>query len=231
MTAAEHAAQSLRSEGLVKEEDVSRAWEVIAAEVHHRFGLCGEPQPVVSKAEWDDAALAREIERTLQALTFVSRLSVHFPVSKPSFWARCRMLTTRYVPPPRIFVDGFVASCKWNSWRVFTEAREPGLSLWSGYAYYGHWTAHTWCMLGEKFVETGGPFRIYYGAELDASEIEELGKESADFQETAAKKFKSIWTMVNGERDMVRYNEAEHAQSIGRERDPQTGAIKEGLGR
>ncbi len=231
MIAAEHAVQSLRNARLVKEDDVPRVLEIITAEVHHRFGLCGEPQPVVSKGEWEDAALAREIARTLQALTFVSRLSVHFPVSKRGFWERCRLLTTFLSQPTRIYVDGFVAACKWNSWQVFAEARETGLSLWSGYAYLGHWTAHTWCMLGERFVETGGPFRIYYGAELNASEIEELGKEFADFPDSAAKKGKLVWTMVNGEREAVRYNEAEHGQSIGRERDPKTGAIRDGLGR
>lgn len=231
--AAEQAVHRLLNSKLIREKDVPRAVEIVADQVNYRLSLREEPQPVVSPAERDASALAREIERTLQSLIFVSRLDERFPASNAAFWERCRLLTPlwRHSQPPRIYVDGFVAACKWNSWKVYAEAREAGLSLWSGYAYAGHWAAHTWCMLGEKFVETGGPFRIYYGAQLDASEIEELGKEFADFPKTDPKQSKLVWTIVNGEREAVRYNEADHAQSIGRERDPQTGAIKEGIGR
>jgi hypothetical protein len=230
---ADHAVHDLVLAKLVKEEDLPRVLEIIADEIHHRLSLRDEPQPVTSQVDRDGTALAQEIERTLQSLTFVTRLSVHFPVSKPGFWQRCRLLTPnwRHVRPPQIFVDGFVACCKWNSWKLFSEAREPGLSIWSGYGYAGYWAAHTWCMLGERFVESGGPFRIYYGAELDQAEIEELGRESADFVETGGKRVKSIWSIVDGKREIVRYNEAEHGQSIGRERDPKTGAIRAGLGR
>jgi hypothetical protein len=86
-------------------------------------------------------------------------------------------------------------------------------------------------MLGDRFVESGGPFRIYYGAELNETEIDELGNESADLIETSGKKLKLVWTVVDGEREMVRYDRSTHEQSIGRERDLKTGAIKEGLGR
>jgi hypothetical protein len=37
--------------------------------------------------------------------------------------------------------------------------------------------------------------------------------------------------MVNGYREAVAYDETEHGQSIGSERDTKTGAIKEGFGR
>jgi hypothetical protein len=129
-------------------------------------------------------------------------------------------------------VDGFVGCCKWNSLKVFTEKRETGLTLWSGYGYAGFWAKHFWCMLGERFVETGAPFRIYYGAQLDETEIEELVKEAEDFADIARQKKKlPVWTIVNGERDSVRYDDDKYGQSIGRERDPKTGTVKEGLGR
>ena len=232
--AAEHAVHSLAVAQLVKEDDVPRAFEMVADEIYDRLTLDNPSQPVISEAEHDAAALAREIERTLQSFIFVSRLSTHFPVSKPGFWQRCRLLTPnwRHVQPQQIFVDGIVACCKWTSWKVFTEARETGLTIWSGYGfYYGQWASHTWCMLGEKFVESGAPFRIYFGAQLDESETKALGKESAEFMETGGKRVRSIWTVVNGKRDVARYDEASHGHSIGRERDLKTGAVKEGLGR
>lgn len=231
--AADHVVQQLFLARLVKKEDIPRGLEVIADEIYHRLSLRDEPQPVVSQADTDETALAREIERTLQGITFVSRLGIQFPASEPGFWPRCRLLTPnwRHARPPQIFVDGYFACCKWNSWRVYTEGREPGLSLWSGYGYAGYWTPHTWCMLGDRFVESGGPFRIYYGAELNETEIDELGNESADLIETSGKKLKLVWTVVDGEREMVRYDRSTHEQSIGRERDLKTGAIKEGLGR
>ena len=105
------------------------------------------------------------------------------------------------------------------------------MSLWSGYGYAGYWTPHTWCMLGDRFVESGGPFRIYYGAELDETEIDELGKESAEFIKASERKMKFVWTIVDGEREIVRYDQSSHELSLGRERDLKTGVIKEGLGR
>lgn len=233
LIAAEHAVHTLAVARIVDEESVPRALQMVADEIHHRLCLYYHAQPIVPAEEFDEIALAREIERTLQSFIFVTRLSPSFPVSKPGFWQRCRLLTPnwRHLAPSQIFVDGFVACCKWNSWKVFSEARESGLSIWSGYGYSGQWAAHTWCMLGERFVESGAPFRIYFGAQLNQGEIDELGIEATDFMESIGKKVKSIWTVVDGQRDIVRYDEAAHEHSIGRERDPRTGAIKEGLGR
>jgi hypothetical protein len=144
--AADHVVQKLLLAKLVEKEQIPLFLETIAEEIHHRLSLSDEPRPFVSQADKDEAALLRDIEQTLQSVTFVSRPSVHFPVSTPSFWQRCRLLTPswRFVQPQQIFVDGFVQCCKWNSWKVFKEHCEPGLSLWSGFGYAGYWTPHGW---------------------------------------------------------------------------------------
>ena len=218
---------------ILQSEDIDRALRVSAAEVFDRLCLDGGQPPNVEPSLFpDDMDLAREIERTLQGLIWVPRLNRRSLVASREFWNRCKLLTPHwhYQEPPRIYVDGFVALCKWNSWKVYTDALEAGLSLWAGYAGSGRWTEHAWCMYQGQIVESTWGFRTYYGAELNAAEREIFRQQYGTMDLEKAKKL-WIWTMVDGRRDMIRYDEALHANTIGRERDPKTGAIKEGLGR
>src|SRR2546428_7338099 len=92
--------------------------------------------------------LADEIASTLRGIVYVPRLNVGSLLARREFWQRCKLLNPNWRDqyPNLIFVDGFLGTCQWNSWRVFCEHREEGLSLWLGYACYGlGWSEHSWC--------------------------------------------------------------------------------------
>jgi len=179
-------------------------------------------------------SLVREIATALQKIIHVQRLSAGSLIDRREFWQRCRNITPHWREPPidRIFVDGFVGKCKSNSWKVYSDAIEEGLSLWSGYAFHGGtWWEHSWCMLGNRIIETTGYFWIYYGAEHTAEEREIFGKRYRNCYPPPSANNVRIYTFVNGFREAIPYDAEMHAIGFGRERDSVTGEIKEGLGR
>jgi hypothetical protein len=180
-----------------------------------------------------ETTLAQEIAATLRGIVHVPRQNPGSLVARREFWQRCRLLNPdwRSCSPRRIFVDGFHGACHWNAWKVYTDALEPGLSLWMGYALHGgSWTEHSWCMLGDRIVETTWPFRIYFGAELTPEERGVFGGRYGKF-DLAARVNVRVMTFVDGFREDILYDANTHADGIGRERDVDTGEIKPGLGR
>jgi hypothetical protein len=130
-------------------------------------------------------------------------------------------------------VDGFDGSCHWNSWKVYKNAIEPGLSFWAGFAFgRGAWFHHEWCMLGSRIVETPAPYTLYYGAEIQQREIDIITEK---FDKVDLTKYVDprvgVWTIANKRRQLVPYDPDFYGQTIGRERDPKTSELKEGLGR
>ena len=177
--------------------------------------------------------LADEIERTLRGLIHVPRVNVGGPVARRKFWSRCHLVTSNWRDENHryIFVDGFVGASKWNSWKVFTDAIEDGLTLWMGYALRsGQWHEHAWCMLNNRIVETCWADRIYFGAMLIDDEIEAFGKEYGE-HDLLDRSNLHVATFVDGMLESVPYDPKEHRSGIGRERDMMTREIRKGLGR
>lgn len=174
-----------------------------------------------------------EVAKALRSVIEVRQPDAQSLLTNPAFWDRCRLL-----PPDaltqvrgRIFVDGFAGCCHWNSWKVYTQAIENGLSLWLGYAFYdGVWTSHCWCMLQGRIVETTWAFRIYFGAELSDGECDSVAQKYGK-DDPLQKGFANVYTIRGGHRMVVPYDAESFANSIGRERDWKTLAVKEGLGR
>jgi hypothetical protein len=175
--------------------------------------------------------LADEIAHTQRGLIQVPRMYRGSLIANASFWPRCRRVDIDY-GRKIILVDGFVGCCHSNSWKVFSDALEPGLSLWLGYALsLDRWVEHAWCMLGKRIVESTFSREIYFGAELTTNEREEFGRRLSRPKDRS-RDFLRVATFVNGERTFVDYDAAmEYHHTIGRERDPATGQIMEGLGR
>lgn len=178
--------------------------------------------------------LAQEIVTTLRDMIGVSLPQPESLLSRKKFWSRCQLVTpnwTNFAITSRIYVDGFVGACCWNSWKVYNSGIEEGLSLWLGFAHrWGRWTEHAWCMLDQRIVETTAPYLAYYGAELDEQEREYFSK-YISVSNPALQKIVRVATMIEGHRTHVTYDPAIYADTIGRERDPVTREIKEGLGR
>jgi hypothetical protein len=177
--------------------------------------------------------LSEEIAVTLRNIVHVPRLTRHALPARPGFWQRCKLVTPywREREIPRVFVDGFATACYWNSWKVYTDAIEAGLTVWAGYALsQAHWYGHAWCMLGERIVETTSPYYAYYGAQLNDEELAILDRHQREHDLLALQKLKVV-TFIDGRRQYVDYDPAEYAQTIGRERDPITRAVRPGLGR
>lgn len=185
----------------------------------------------VSRLASDQSPLAEEIASTLRRLIKVPRVYRGSQIAETGFWSRCRRIDTDY-GRKIILVDGFVGCCRSNSWTVFRAALEPGLTLWQGYALsQGQWVEHAWCMLGDRIVESTFAREFYYGAELTPGEREEFGRRLSKHR-PSARGLLRVATFVDGERTYVDHDAAAayHA-TIGRERDPATGRIKQGLGR
>lgn len=180
-----------------------------------------------------EQTLAGEIADTLRSIIYVPRTHEGSFVARPDFWRRCRLVNPdwRKYRPQRTFVDGYESACRWNSWRVYSDSLENGLSLWMGFAFgWGYWCEHAWCMLGDRIIETTYPFYIYFGAALTPEECAAFGRRYGEHDMTGRDNLR-VWTFVDGYREVVAYNRDAHGASIGRERDPQTGKIREGLGR
>lgn len=182
----------------------------------------------------DTDRLARDIEKALRSLTEIPRLNPNGFIARPGFFERCRPLKPGWderAPNARIYVDGFYGACRWNSWKVYTNALEDGLTLWLGFASWdARWTEHCWCMLGDRIVESTSSFHTYFGAQLNPDECKEFGNKfgTSDLMSRATLE---VCTMQNGRRKVVPYDKTIYKESIGRERNPDTGAIKKGLGR
>lgn len=181
-----------------------------------------------------------DVRRTLRELIFVQPLPNNATaaagvfVTNPDFWDRCQLVNPNWrqesshpSTPHRIYVDGFVQGCNWNSMKVFNDHLEEGLRVYQGYALGGGaWSEHCWVMRGDRIVETCGEFTIYYGTALNEQELETLNDLAAQWHHT-----NRIWTVSGGERVHSPYVVAEHAAGIGRERNPVNREIKPGLGR
>ena len=118
----------------------------------------------------------KEIENTLRKMIAVQAVDGGF-LADPGFWARCSLINKdwREQPPNRVYVDGYVGGCMWNSWRVMNDALEDGIHVYYGFALGdGQWSEHCWCMIGDRIIETTGPMTIYYGAELTEAEWQQL---------------------------------------------------------
>jgi hypothetical protein len=85
-------------------------------------------------------------------------------------------------------------------------------------------------MLGGRIIETTSERAIYFGAELTAEERAVFAERHSKHKLESRKNLR-IATFINGERSYVDYDPAIYASSIGRERDPITREIKQGLGR
>ena len=179
----------------------------------------------------DQSPLADVNAHTLRSMIRVPRVYRGSQIANKNFWPRCRRMDTAY-GRKIIFVDGFVGCCHSNSWKVFSDALEPGLSLWLGYSLSGdRWVEHAWCMLGDRIVESTFARDIYFGAELTPEECEEFGRRQSRHKASARTSL-SVATFINGERTFVEcYAAAGYHDTIGREREPATGQVKEGLGR
>ena len=159
------------------------------------------------------------------------RLVIDSQLANPEIWPRCRRVGVNDWSKI-IYVDGFVAMCHANSWKVFSDAIEEGLSLWLGFTcLHSRWVEHAWCMLGDRIVETTYARMIYYGAELNEDERAEFVKRHSQKLAKAAERRCPVLTSVDGRRNEAKYDPLEYGQSIGRERDPVSRKIKEGLGR
>jgi hypothetical protein len=181
--------------------------------------------------------LAERIAQTLRTLIEVRPSEPDPVVARPGFWERCQPIALGRgglgaFLRQRIFVDGFRGACQWNSLKVYRDALEPGLSLWCGYALYGGaWYHHAWCMLDQRIVETTVPFQIYHGAALSTEEVELFAAQYADLPLDSRKR-EMVATCKGGVRaDVWGEDVKAFAETIGRERDWQTGQLKNGLGR
>ena len=174
--------------------------------------------------------LAEGIAKTLRGMVSVPVLQPDSQLASSSFLARCRRIDSRI--HKLIFVDGFLGFCHANSWKVFSDAIEDGLSLWLGFTCsHARWVEHAWCMLGDRIIETTYPRVIYYGAELNEFERHIFAERHSKQLEKAVQKRFPVVTLVDGRRNDVKYDPLEYEHSIGRERDPVTREIKPGLGR
>jgi len=155
-------------------------------------------------------------------------------VTNPDFWDRCQLVNPNWRKESshpsslhRIYVDGFLQGCNWNSMKVFHDHLEEGLCVYQGYALGGGaWSEHCWVMHGNRIVETCGEFTIYYGAALNEPELDTLNALAAQWQHTDR-----LWTVHQGERVHAPYVAAEDAADIGRERNSNNHEVKLGLGR
>ena len=179
--------------------------------------------------------LCAKITRNLRDSIEVRVPKAHVVLSDPDFWGRSHLLTPNPIEDlrSRVFVDGFAKCCHWNSWKVYTDAIEPGLTFWAGFAFCGaSWTHHEWCMLGNRIIETTVPYNSYYGAEIQKREFEIINQRFANVDLTQyVDPEVGVWTFLDERRQCVPYDPAVYAKTIGRERDPKTSELKEGLGR
>jgi hypothetical protein len=156
----------------------------------------------------------------------------HVVLSDRDFWASCGLLT----PNPekdlrsRIFVDGFNGCCHWNSWKVVTNAIEPGLSLWAGFAFArGAWVHHEWCMLEGRIVETTHSYALYYGGKVYDREFEIINQRFAGVDLTKYVNPKGVCTFVNERRQVVPYDRSVYGATIGREETLRLPLSRKGL--
>lgn len=177
-------------------------------------------------------SLAADIASTLRSLIPVPTPDPNGLFVRHNIWQRCQRIAPdaqeRWLDP--IYVDGIAGECRWNSWQVFDMQLEQGLTLWMGYAFFAdRWVEHSWCMLDGRIVESTAPFRIYYGAQLVAKEIDVVSKErnQCDFTERDGMR---VWTTTDRGREDVPFKSDPYAATIGRERDKQ-GRLVDGLGR
>jgi hypothetical protein len=180
-----------------------------------------------------EESLAECVARTLRGVIEVRQPKNHFIINRPEFWDHCHLVAPDcwQNPPPQIFVDGFAGCCHWNSWKVYSDAIEPDVSLWMGYALYGaSWVRHAWCMYNGRIIETTVPYRVYFGAQLTADECEQYCRK---YEAYAFGEFEKcdVLTFVDGRRKVVHYDPEKFSQTIGRERDQNTSQVKVGLGR
>jgi hypothetical protein len=152
------------------------------------------------------------------------------------FWNRCAIINPNWhqEEPDVIQFDGYLQGCMWNSWKVFDDALEDGITVYQGYALGGgQWSDHCWCMLGDRIIETTGQFTIYFGAALNEQELADFCSLCADHEPVPAT-YGHFWTSfypfgrIHPEIDET---DPCFTPSIGRERNSKTHAIKEGLGR
>src|SRR5262245_17906308 len=110
-------------------------------------------------------ALPDELAKTLRGMMELPRILLNSQLARPALLARCqRIKLDRW--DDIIYVDGFLSLCHANSWKVYSDARESGLSLWLGLSCaHARWVEHAWCMLGNRIIETTYARAIYYGAE------------------------------------------------------------------
>lgn len=175
--------------------------------------------------------LTSEVDATLRRIIYVPPLPDGSLLARQGFWDRCALLNPhwREERPNRVFVNGYVGACKWNSWKVFKDALEPDLRIYLGYAFgRGAWAEHCWCMLGNRIVETTGDMDIYYGAELNEEERAHLAEGCAAY-DPLAKTQGLFWSFL-GPLRTVREIKPETAATIAREIDDD-GNVVEGLGR
>ena len=181
------------------------------------------------------AEITRRLRSTLCDVIEVRVPKSHIVLADPEFWRDCELLTPnpRENLQSRIFVDGFDGCCHWNSWKVYSDAIEEGLSFWAGFAFgRDAWFHHEWCMLGNRIVETTAPYNLYYGARIRQSEIETINLRFSGVDLTGHVDPKvGVWTFVNERREVVPYDPSIYGKTIGRERDAKTSVLKEGLGR
>ena len=181
----------------------------------------------------------QKIASTLRGLIYVQPLpndpaaAAAVLVMNHDFWDRCELINLNWRQESshpsaghRIYVDGFVQGCNWNSMKVFDDHLEDGLQVYQGYALGGGaWSEHCWVMLGNRIVETCGEFTIYYGAALNQEELESLSALADQWHHTDR-----FWTIDGGERVHAPFDAAKDSPGIGRERDAQNREIKPGLG-
>ena len=180
----------------------------------------------------DQQRHADEIAATLRNLIPVRPPMPNSLLWSTAFWRRCRRIDDG-TGLNIIHVDGFAGLCFYNCWKVYSDAIEHGLSLWHGYAsHWNRWSEHAWCMLGNRIIETTMTRAVYYGAELDPDERAVFADRYGvlKIRDKHWEKLQ-VATYIDGERTYAKYDPRVYGQTIGRERDPITGQIKEGIGR
>lgn len=174
------------------------------------------------------------LRETLQSLIEVQEPAADSVIASTEFQARCQLVTPNWNHQKlkRVFVDGFVGKCYSNSWKVYTDALEQSLTLWAGYALArGKWWEHAWCMIEDQIVESTYHFDTYFGCQLTKTECDIVGHRYGVTIPPVTASNVRVYTSENGIRRAVPYRAEVHAAGIGREKDPVTGAIRDGLGR
>jgi len=181
--------------------------------------------------------LENQIAATLRGMIRIPPLYRGSIFGNPEFWNRCRRIEVKDWRKI-ILVDGYAGCCHSNSLKVYTDALEDGISLWLGYACaWNVWEHHCWCILGDRLIETTYVHAIYFGAELTPDEREQFGLKLRE--KKGSRDSLRVVTTINGDRVTLPcapnwdYGSvhAKYESTIGRERDPQTGEVKPGLGR